>query len=82
MTVVLAVFNGNQHYINFYGAFELLTGKALRLMYFSQPSVVTFKIISRPCWIKIITFYANCEGEKVAKLESITTGSLLRVTPR
>lgn len=31
---------------------------------------------------KNITFYTKLQGEKVAKLESITTGSLLRVTPR
>ena len=31
---------------------------------------------------KNITFYTRRESEKVAKLESVTAGSLLRVTPR
>lgn len=47
----------------------------------SQPSVVTLNNI-QAVLDKNITFYTKLEGDKVAKLESITTGSLLRVTPR
>ncbi|EAA7242502.1 SPI-2 type III secretion system protein SpiA [Salmonella enterica subsp. salamae] len=47
----------------------------------SQPSVVTLNNI-QAVLDKNITFYTKLQGEKVAKLESITTGSLLRVTPR
>ncbi|MFP1892484.1 EscC/YscC/HrcC family type III secretion system outer membrane ring protein [Lonsdalea quercina] len=47
----------------------------------SQPSVVTLNNI-QAVLDKNITFYTKLEGEKVAKMESITTGSLLRVTPR
>jgi len=47
----------------------------------SQPSVVTLNNI-QAVLDKNVTFYTKLESEKVAKLESITTGSLLRVTPR
>ncbi|MBU2898926.1 EscC/YscC/HrcC family type III secretion system outer membrane ring protein [Vibrio hepatarius] len=47
----------------------------------SRPSVVTLNNI-QAVLDKNITFYTKVEGEKVAKLESVTTGSLLRVTPR
>lgn len=47
----------------------------------SQPSVVTLNNI-QAVLDKNITFYTKLESEKVAKLESVTTGSLLRVTPR
>lgn len=47
----------------------------------SQPSVVTLNNI-QAVLDKNITFYTKLQGDKVAKLESITTGSLLRVTPR
>lgn len=47
----------------------------------SQPSVVTLNNI-QAVLDKSITFYTKLQGDKVAKLESITTGSLLRVTPR
>lgn len=47
----------------------------------SQPSVVTLNNI-QAVLDKNITFYTKLQGEKVAKLESITAGSLLRVTPR
>lgn len=47
----------------------------------SQPSVVTLNNI-QAVLDKNITFYTKLEGDKVAKLESVTTGSLLRVTPR
>ncbi|GFN47054.1 EscC/YscC/HrcC family type III secretion system outer membrane ring protein [Candidatus Regiella insecticola] len=47
----------------------------------SRPSVVTLNNI--PAVLdKNITFYTKLQGDKVAKLESITSGSLLRVTPR
>jgi type III secretion protein C len=47
----------------------------------SQPSVVTLNNI-QAVLDRNITFYTKLEGDKVAKLESIITGSLLRVTPR
>lgn len=47
----------------------------------SQPSVVTLNNI-QAVLDKNITFYTKLQGDKVAKLESVTTGSLLRVTPR
>lgn len=47
----------------------------------SQPSVVTLNNI-QAVLDKNVTFYTKLQGDKVAKLESITTGSLLRVTPR
>ncbi|NOH71604.1 EscC/YscC/HrcC family type III secretion system outer membrane ring protein [Vibrio pectenicida] len=47
----------------------------------SRPSVVTLNNI-QAVLDKNVTFYTKVEGEKVAKLESVTTGSLLRVTPR
>lgn len=80
MTVVLVVFNGNQRYLKLYGAFEC-HGKSSQAYVLSQPSVVTLNNI-RAVLDKNITFYTKLQGEKVAKLESITTGSLLRVTPR
>lgn len=46
-----------------------------------QPSVVTLNNI-QAVLDKNVTFYTKLEGDKVAKLESVTTGSLLRVTPR
>ncbi|NRD74534.1 EscC/YscC/HrcC family type III secretion system outer membrane ring protein [Shewanella sp. VB17] len=47
----------------------------------SRPSVVTLNNV-QAILDKNITFYTKVQGEKVAKLESVTTGSLLRVTPR
>ncbi|WP_076587892.1 EscC/YscC/HrcC family type III secretion system outer membrane ring protein [Vibrio ostreicida] len=47
----------------------------------SRPSVVTLNNV-QAILDKNVTFYTKVEGEKVAKLESVTTGSLLRVTPR
>lgn len=47
----------------------------------SRPSVVTLNNI-QAVLDKNVTFYTKIMGEKVAKLESVTTGSLLRVTPR
>ncbi|KJY94151.1 MULTISPECIES: EscC/YscC/HrcC family type III secretion system outer membrane ring protein [Vibrio] len=47
----------------------------------SRPSVVTLNNV-QAVLDKNVTFYTKIEGEKVAKLESVTTGSLLRVTPR
>lgn len=47
----------------------------------SRPSVVTLNNV-QAVLDKNVTFYTKVEGEKVAKLESVTTGSLLRVTPR
>lgn len=47
----------------------------------SQPSVVTLNNV-QAIMDKNITFYTRLESEKVAKLESVTAGSLLRVTPR
>ncbi|MCF3749963.1 EscC/YscC/HrcC family type III secretion system outer membrane ring protein, partial [Salmonella enterica subsp. enterica serovar Weltevreden] len=46
-----------------------------------QPSVVTLNNI-QAVLDKKITFYTKLQGEKESKLESITTGSLLRVKPR
>lgn len=47
----------------------------------SHPSVVTLNNV-QAVLDKNITFYTKLEGDKVAKLESVTTGTLLRVTPR
>lgn len=47
----------------------------------SQPSVVTLNNI-QAVLDKNVTFYTKLQGDKIAKLESVTTGSLLRVTPR
>ncbi|MEQ9723103.1 EscC/YscC/HrcC family type III secretion system outer membrane ring protein [Yersinia alsatica] len=47
----------------------------------SRPSVVTLNNI-QAVLDKNVTFYTKLQGDKVAKLESITSGSLLRVTPR
>ncbi|WP_145515971.1 EscC/YscC/HrcC family type III secretion system outer membrane ring protein [Yersinia aleksiciae] len=47
----------------------------------SRPSVVTLNNI-QAVLDKNITFYTKLEGDKVAKLESVISGSLLRVTPR
>ena len=47
----------------------------------SRPSVVTLNNV-QAVLDKNITFYTKVSGEKVAKLDSVTTGSLLRVTPR
>ncbi len=47
----------------------------------SRPSVVTLNNV-QAVLDKNITFYTKVTGEKVAKLDSVTTGSLLRVTPR
>ncbi|MGI2126589.1 hypothetical protein [Shewanella oncorhynchi] len=47
----------------------------------SRPSVVTLNNV-QAVLDKNVTFYTKLEGDKVAKLESVTTGSLLRVTPR
>lgn len=55
--------------------------KNSRAYVLSQPSVVTLNNI-QAVLDKNVTFYTKLEGDKVAKLESVTTGSLLRVTPR
>lgn len=47
----------------------------------SQPSVVTLNNI-QAVLDKNVTFYTKLQADKFAKLESVTTGSLLRVTPR
>lgn len=47
----------------------------------SRPSVVTLNNV-QAILDKNVTFYTKVTGEKVAKLDSVTTGSLLRVTPR
>lgn len=47
----------------------------------SRPSVVTLNNV-QAVLDKNITFYTKLQGDKVAKLESVTAGSLLRVTPR
>ncbi|MGP6380753.1 EscC/YscC/HrcC family type III secretion system outer membrane ring protein [Yersinia bercovieri] len=55
--------------------------KNSRARVLSQPSVVTLNNI-QAVLDKNVTFYTKLQGDKVAKLESITSGSLLRVTPR
>lgn len=47
----------------------------------SRPSVLTLDNM-QAVLDRNITFYTKLVGDKVAKLESISTGSLLRVTPR
>ncbi|RXV65290.1 EscC/YscC/HrcC family type III secretion system outer membrane ring protein [Burkholderia stabilis] len=47
----------------------------------SRPSVVTLDNM-QAILDRNITFYTKVSAERVAKLESISTGSLLRVTPR
>ncbi|MFJ2995531.1 EscC/YscC/HrcC family type III secretion system outer membrane ring protein [Pandoraea sp. NPDC087047] len=47
----------------------------------SRPSIVTLDNM-QAVLDRSITFYTKVSGEKVAKLESVTSGSLLRVTPR
>ncbi|MCT4700506.1 EscC/YscC/HrcC family type III secretion system outer membrane ring protein [Enterobacteriaceae bacterium H20N1] len=47
----------------------------------SQPSVVTQNNV-QAILDKNVTFYTKLEGENVAKLESVTSGTLMRVTPR
>lgn len=47
----------------------------------SRPSVVTLNNV-QAVLDNNVTFYTKLEGEKAVKLESIVTGSLLRVTPR
>ncbi|WP_133407984.1 EscC/YscC/HrcC family type III secretion system outer membrane ring protein [Parashewanella tropica] len=47
----------------------------------SRPSVVTLNNV-QAVLDKNVTFYTKVSGEKVADLKSVTTGSLLRVTPR
>ncbi|MGB0893404.1 MAG: EscC/YscC/HrcC family type III secretion system outer membrane ring protein [Parashewanella sp.] len=47
----------------------------------SRPSVVTLNNV-QAVLDKNVTFYTKVSGEKVAKLDSVTAGSLLRVTPR
>ncbi|CCD29242.1 Type III secretion system EscC protein [Candidatus Glomeribacter gigasporarum BEG34] len=47
----------------------------------SRPSVVTLNNM-QAVLDNNITFYTKLEGEKAVKLESVVTGSLLRVTPR
>ncbi|MCX8565931.1 MAG: type III secretion protein C [Glomeribacter sp. 1016415] len=47
----------------------------------SRPSVVTLNNV-QAVLDRSITFYTKLEGENVAKLESVSAGSLLRVTPR
>ena len=55
--------------------------KNSRARVLSRPSVVTLNNI-QAVLDKNVTFYTKLQGDKVAKLESITSGSLLRVTPR
>ncbi|WP_145519507.1 EscC/YscC/HrcC family type III secretion system outer membrane ring protein [Yersinia bercovieri] len=55
--------------------------KNSRARVLSRPSVVTLNNI-QAVLDKNITFYTKLQGDKVAKLESVTSGSLLRVTPR
>ncbi len=47
----------------------------------SRPSIVTLDNM-QAVLDRSVTFYTKVSGEKVAKLESVTSGSLLRVTPR
>ncbi|MRT05899.1 EscC/YscC/HrcC family type III secretion system outer membrane ring protein [Ewingella americana] len=47
----------------------------------SQPSVVTLNNV-QAILDKNITFYTRVRSENVAKLESVTSGTLMRVTPR
>ena len=47
----------------------------------SRPSVVTLNNV-QAVLDRNITFYTKLTGEKVASLEAVATGSLLRVTPR
>ncbi|CAI1011306.1 EscC/YscC/HrcC family type III secretion system outer membrane ring protein [Serratia quinivorans] len=47
----------------------------------SQPSVVTQNNV-QAILDKNITFYTKLQGEKTAKLEAVTSGTLMRVTPR
>lgn len=47
----------------------------------SQPSVVTLNNV-QAILDKNITFYTRVEGKNVANLESVTAGTLMRVTPR
>lgn len=47
----------------------------------SQPSVVTQNNV-QAILDKNVTFYTKLESENVAKLESVTSGTLMRVTPR
>ncbi|MGL4600871.1 MAG: EscC/YscC/HrcC family type III secretion system outer membrane ring protein [Plesiomonas sp.] len=47
----------------------------------SQPSVVTLNNI-QAILDKSVTFYTKLQSDNVAKLESVVSGSLLRVTPR
>lgn len=55
--------------------------KSAKAKVLSRPSVVTLNNV-QAVLDKNVTFYTKLEGDKVAKLESVTTGSLLRVTPR
>jgi type III secretion protein C len=47
----------------------------------SQPSVVTLNNV-QAVLDKNVTFYTKLESENSAKLESVTSGTLMRVTPR
>src|SRR5262249_54107874 len=47
----------------------------------SQPSIVTLNNV-QAVLDRSTTFYTKVEGERVANLASVSTGSLLRVTPR
>ncbi len=47
----------------------------------SQPSIVTLNNV-QAILDKNVTFYTKLEGKEVAKLESISSGTLMRVTPR
>jgi type III secretion protein C len=47
----------------------------------SQPSVVTLNNV-QAILDKNITFYTRVRSENVAKLEAVTAGTLMRVTPR
>lgn len=47
----------------------------------SQPSIVTLNNV-QAILDKNVTFYTKLESENVAKLESVTSGTLMRVTPR
>lgn len=47
----------------------------------SQPSIVTLNNV-QAVLDKSVTFYTKLTGDKVAKLASVTSGTLMRVTPR
>lgn len=55
--------------------------QSARAKILSRPSVVTLNNV-QAVLDRNITFYTKLQGRDVAKLESVATGSLLRVTPR